>query len=265
MGGPDPAAIKRFLANKERQKVKKLREEKLKKLNLLQLRAQNSKSKKVAKMMVSRTKENDFSKIKVSLDDLQQRKIVEEELKRQRILNPVERMKQRIELDSVDNVTKKRRKKLYQAILNDLSTGQNDDSEVLSKPQSKSSCVNSHLPSKSRKLLEYLEKAKAEKKENKASEIKLKQVSSFPYSIKIPKLSANKYESKQTYKRNDEEYSPTRPDLSPKYPSLKSEHKMTSLKEYKPTKLSNSQTSQTNRTINQNKAVESMEFKLYKY
>lgn len=78
---------------------------------LLALRAQNSKNNKKAKIMASRTKDNDFSKIKLTDDEIEAKKRREAEIIRQNLASKVERMKARIEMEEKEKLLPKKRKR----------------------------------------------------------------------------------------------------------------------------------------------------------
>lgn len=75
------------------------------------LRAQNSKNNKKAKIMASRTKDNDFSKIRMTDDEREAHKRREEELLRKNLADKVERMKARIEMEEREKLLPKKRKR----------------------------------------------------------------------------------------------------------------------------------------------------------
>lgn len=75
------------------------------------LRAQNSKNNKKAKIMASRTKDNDFSKIRMTDDEREALKRREEELLRKNLADKVERMKARIEMEEREKLLPKKRKR----------------------------------------------------------------------------------------------------------------------------------------------------------
>ncbi|XP_023211316.1 glutamic acid-rich protein-like [Centruroides sculpturatus] len=104
-------AIQAFLARKQEEERQKYEEAKRRKEKLLTLRAQNSKSNKKAKIMASRTKDNDFSKIKLTEDEVEAKIKREQELNKKRLTNTVDRMKARIQLEERDNQLPRTRKK----------------------------------------------------------------------------------------------------------------------------------------------------------
>lgn len=75
--GPDPSSIAAFKARKEREELQKMKERQREKERLMALRAQNSKSVKKAKMMKTRTKDNDFSGLLTDAQAEDQRKVEE--------------------------------------------------------------------------------------------------------------------------------------------------------------------------------------------
>lgn len=111
--GPDPNAVAKFLAKKRADGLRQAEEARLKKERLLALRNQNSKSAKAAKMMASKTKDNDFSKIILSEKEIEGKNLIESQLRRKQLNDPLERMKERIEKEQeleLANKGKRRRK-----------------------------------------------------------------------------------------------------------------------------------------------------------
>ncbi|XP_054712396.1 protein SPT2 homolog [Uloborus diversus] len=105
------SGVKAFI---EKQKAEQRRiesEARKKKEELLALRAQNSKNNKKAKIMASRTKDNDFSRIKLTDDEIEAKKKREAEIVRQNLANKVERMKARIEMEEREKLLPKKRKR----------------------------------------------------------------------------------------------------------------------------------------------------------
>lgn len=82
-----------------------------KKEKLLELRAQNSKSNKRAKVMASRTKDNNFGRIRLTEDEEEARRKREEELQRKMLTDKVERMKARIKLQQQEEEQPHKRKR----------------------------------------------------------------------------------------------------------------------------------------------------------
>jgi len=103
--------IKRFLEKKKKEEEARAAEARRKKEELLAKRSQNSKNSKKAKIMASRTKDNDFSKIKLTDDEVEAKKKREAELIRQNLTNKVERMKARIEMEEKEKLLPKKRKR----------------------------------------------------------------------------------------------------------------------------------------------------------
>lgn len=112
VAGPDPKAVEKFLIKKRLNEIRAEEERKQKLEKLLQLRNQNTKSSKKAKLMACRTKDNDYSKIKLSEREIEAKERIDDELRRKGIGNKLDRMKQRIELeDNEDEQQPKRRRK----------------------------------------------------------------------------------------------------------------------------------------------------------
>lgn len=109
--GPDPKAVEKFLIKKRLNEIREEEEKKQKLEKLLQLRNQNSKSSKKAKLMACRTKDNDYSKIKLSEREIEVKERVDDELRRKGIGNKLDRMKQRIELEDKEEDQPRRRKR----------------------------------------------------------------------------------------------------------------------------------------------------------
>lgn len=86
---------------------------KIDKEKLLALRAQNPKSNKAAKLMKSRTKDNDFSIIKLTEDEEILKKKVNIEMHRKETLDKLQRMKLRIELENQGRETLANRKRKH--------------------------------------------------------------------------------------------------------------------------------------------------------
>ncbi|RWS25385.1 protein SPT2-like protein [Leptotrombidium deliense] len=84
---PDPRAVQAFIIKKQREEMEKLEAMKRQKQHLLELRGQNRKSAKAAKMMASRTKDNDFSRIVLNDDEIREKCMIEEKLRKQRTEN----------------------------------------------------------------------------------------------------------------------------------------------------------------------------------
>lgn len=104
-------AVQAFLARKQQEERKKYEEARKRKEQLLALRAQNSKNNKKAKIMASRTKDNDFSKIKLTEDEVEAKIRREKELNKKHLTNTVDRMRARIQLEERDNQLPRTRKK----------------------------------------------------------------------------------------------------------------------------------------------------------
>ncbi|RWS07969.1 Protein SPT2-like protein [Dinothrombium tinctorium] len=62
-------------------------------------------------MMATRTKDNDFSRIILTEDEIREKNAIEEKLRQKRIADPKERMKQRIEMETEAELAPKKRKK----------------------------------------------------------------------------------------------------------------------------------------------------------
>ncbi|KAK8774391.1 hypothetical protein V5799_011076, partial [Amblyomma americanum] len=105
------AAIRAFLQRKEEEERRKHVEEQRRKEKLLELRAQNSKSNKRAKVMASRTKDNNFGRIRLTEDEEEARRKREEELRRKMLTDKVERMKARIKLQQEEEAQPHKRKR----------------------------------------------------------------------------------------------------------------------------------------------------------
>ena len=110
---PNPNAVAKFLQKKKEAEMQRAIEERRRKERLIALRNQNSKSAKAAKMMMCKTKDNDFSKIVLSEREIEDKNYIERELRRKRLDDPVERMKERIEKErELEEASKgKRRRK----------------------------------------------------------------------------------------------------------------------------------------------------------
>lgn len=80
--GPDPRAIEKFLVNKRLKEIRDEEEKRAKLEKLLNLRRQNSKSNKKAKLMANRTKDNDYSKIVLTDKDIQNKERIDAELRK---------------------------------------------------------------------------------------------------------------------------------------------------------------------------------------
>ncbi|XP_064480775.1 protein SPT2 homolog [Ornithodoros turicata] len=105
------AAIRAFLQRKEQEEKQKALDEQRKKEKLLELRAQSTKSNKRAKLMASRTKDNDFSRIRLTEDEEEMRRKREMELHRKMLTDKVERMKARIALQQQEESMPHKRKR----------------------------------------------------------------------------------------------------------------------------------------------------------
>ncbi|XP_015912456.1 protein SPT2 homolog [Parasteatoda tepidariorum] len=103
--------IKKFLAKKKAEEDAKAAEARKQKERLLQLRSQSTKNNKKAKLMAARTKDNDFSKIKLSEDQVASKKKIEIELNRKHLKDKKERMKARIELEEKEAQLPRKRKR----------------------------------------------------------------------------------------------------------------------------------------------------------
>lgn len=141
--------IKRFLEKKKAEEAAKVAEARKEREKLLALRAQNSKNNKKAKIMASRTKDNDFSKIKLTEDEIEAKKRREEVL-RKSLNDKVERMKARIEMEEKEKLMPKKRKRksknsehVENLIQDEL---QNGDEELHFNPKDN----DSHRPMKDR-------------------------------------------------------------------------------------------------------------------
>lgn len=112
--GPDPKAIENFLINKRLNEIRREEEKRAQMEKLLYLRGQNSKSNKKAKLMASRTKDNDYSKIKLTERDIENKERIDAELRKKGIDDKLGRMKQRIELEEndEDGLNRVKRKKV---------------------------------------------------------------------------------------------------------------------------------------------------------
>ncbi|KAL1484167.1 hypothetical protein MTO96_032740 [Rhipicephalus appendiculatus] len=119
------AAIRAFLQRKEEEERRRQIEEQKKKEKLLELRAQNSKSNKRAKVMASRTKDNNFGRIRLTEDEEEARRKREEELRRKMLTDKVERMKARIKLQQEEEALPHKRKRKRR----------NSQGEVISEPE----------------------------------------------------------------------------------------------------------------------------------
>ncbi|CAL1267293.1 unnamed protein product [Larinioides sclopetarius] len=109
--GVQSDGVKRFLEKKKAEEAAKVAEARKLKEKLLELRSQNSKNNKKAKIMASRTKDNDFSKIRLTEDEVISKKKIEQEIQRKHLKNKVERMKCRIELEEKEKLLPKKRKR----------------------------------------------------------------------------------------------------------------------------------------------------------
>ncbi|GBM24965.1 hypothetical protein AVEN_262119-1 [Araneus ventricosus] len=109
--GVQSDGVKRFLEKKKAEEAAKAAEARKLKEKLLELRSQNSKNNKKAKIMASRTKDNDFSKIRLTEDEVISKKKIEQELQRKHLKDKVERMKCRIELEEKEKLLPKKRKR----------------------------------------------------------------------------------------------------------------------------------------------------------
>lgn len=103
--------VRRFLEKRKAEEEAKAAEARKQKEKLLALRAQNTKSNKKAKIMASRTKDNDFSRIKLTEDEVASKQKIEQELRRKHLMDKVERMKCRIELEEKEKLQPKKRKR----------------------------------------------------------------------------------------------------------------------------------------------------------
>ncbi|XP_075590280.1 uncharacterized protein LOC124497580 [Dermatophagoides farinae] len=111
--GPDPMAIARFKARKEREERHRLLRAQEEKQRLLSLRAQNSKSMRKAQMMKSRTKDNNFGRIVTTDDD----RLIEEKIRQKSIDDTKKRMKARIDLDQkLNGLSRKDRDKVMKRL-----------------------------------------------------------------------------------------------------------------------------------------------------
>ena len=109
--GPDPKAVEKFLINKRLNEIRAEEERKQKLERLLELRNQNTKSSKKAKLMACRTKDNDYSKIKLSEREIEVKERIDNELRKKGIGNKLDRMRQRIELEDNEEEQPKIRRK----------------------------------------------------------------------------------------------------------------------------------------------------------
>ncbi|GFT28327.1 hypothetical protein NPIL_168301 [Nephila pilipes] len=103
--------VRRFLEKRKAEEAAKAAEARKQKEQLLALRAQNTKSNKKAKIMASRTKDNDFSRIKLTDDERAAKLKIEKELQQKHLMDKVERMKCRIELEEKEKLQPKKRKR----------------------------------------------------------------------------------------------------------------------------------------------------------
>ncbi|GFQ87424.1 hypothetical protein TNCT_219591 [Trichonephila clavata] len=103
--------VRRFLEKRKAEEEAKAAQARTQKEKLLALRAQNTKSNKKAKIMASRTKDNDFSRIKLTEDEVASKQKIEQELRRKHLMDKVERMKWRIELEEKEKLQPKKRKR----------------------------------------------------------------------------------------------------------------------------------------------------------
>ncbi|OTF72583.1 hypothetical protein BLA29_003720 [Euroglyphus maynei] len=111
--GPDPEAVARFKARKEREEEQRLLRALEEKQRLLSLRAQNSKSMRKAQMMKSRTKDNNFGCIVTTDHD----RIIGEKIREKSINDTKERMKARIDLDrKLNGLSRKDRDKIMKRL-----------------------------------------------------------------------------------------------------------------------------------------------------
>lgn len=110
-GNVNSGAIRAFLARKEVEEKVKEREAYFKKEELLSIRSQNTKNSKKAKLMASRTKDNDFGKIKLTTEEEDAKKKIDIEIQRRMISDKIERMKARIELEEKEKLLPRKRKR----------------------------------------------------------------------------------------------------------------------------------------------------------
>lgn len=128
------AQIRAFLQRKEQEEKQKQIEEMRKKEKLLELRAQNSKSNKRAKVMASRTKDNNFGRIRLTEDEEEARQKREAELQRKMLTDKVERMKARIKLQQEEEEQphkrkRKRRTSAGEPVVSDEATAKQEPHE----------------------------------------------------------------------------------------------------------------------------------------
>ncbi|XP_067123616.1 protein SPT2 homolog [Centruroides vittatus] len=114
-GNVKSSAIKAFLARKEVEEKVKEKEAYYKKEELLSIRSQNSKNSKKAKLMASRTKDNDFSKIRLTTEEEDAKKKIDHEIQKRMISDKIERMKARIELEEKEKLLPRKRKRKSKA------------------------------------------------------------------------------------------------------------------------------------------------------
>lgn len=105
------SGIKKFLEKKKAEEDARVAEAKRKKEQLLLIRSLSTKNNKKAKIMASRTKDNDFSRIRLTLDEIEAKKKREAALIRQNLDNKVERMKARIEMEEKEALLPRKRKR----------------------------------------------------------------------------------------------------------------------------------------------------------
>ncbi|XP_013775976.1 protein SPT2 homolog [Limulus polyphemus] len=141
-------AVKKWLQRKEVEEQQKLVEAQKKKEHLLSLRAQNSKNNKKAKIMASRTKDNDFSRIKLTEDEVEAKVKRERELQQQMLTDKVERMKLRISLEERDNqAPRKRKRKSKNPELDDIEDPSSLPLDIDDNgKKSKKSCLKERRP-----------------------------------------------------------------------------------------------------------------------
>lgn len=184
--GVQSDGIAKFLAKKKAEEERRIVEERKKKEQLLALRAQSTKNSKKAKIMASRTKDNDFSKIKLSEDEILAKKSREAELMRKNLADKVERMKARIELEEKEKLLPKTRKRKKKDTENEVHPDRqvsdefrnSKSSDRLSNPERELNNVQSNrkpLPKPSAPKLSFHELLKvAEKKQYEPVELIVK-------------------------------------------------------------------------------------------
>jgi protein SPT2 len=111
--GPHKSVIDAFKARKAKEEFDKRLKAQKEKERLLSLRAQNSKSMKKARMMKTRTKDNDFSRIVLTEEQIEEQRRVEEKLKKKNITDLCQRMKTRIDLEEEESMAPKKKLKSY--------------------------------------------------------------------------------------------------------------------------------------------------------